>query len=152
MQQECIVMNAFVLHALEWMAGIIGSLIVVFFTQLINVRFFTPKRELAEIVRRLSYTIGFYSNRIANPGPENAAYEAGHDLRSVAMELKAFIDMYPKCKYKKLTADDLNVIATKIVFLSNSIHLKKATDVNKEQLDMLRKELREGKLQTVDDN
>ena len=144
-------MNDFFIDVFKWMAGIIGSLIVVYITQLISASCFVPKKELSDIMRRLSFLLGYYANLIANPEPRDANKEAGLDLRSAAMDLKAFIDIHPKCKYKALTATDLDNIATRIVVLSNSINHKNALEKNVEQLQDLRKTIRGGNKNNKED-
>ena len=135
-------MNEFLIDTLKWMAGIIGSLIVVYITQLISAYCFAPKKELSDIIKRISYYLAYYANIISNPEPRDANEEASRNLRSAAMELKAYIDVHPKCKYKTFSAKDLDNMATRVVFLSNSISHKKALEVNAEQLLDLRKTIR----------
>ena len=134
-------MTELLIKAAEWMAGVIGAVIVVYMTQIINERIFMPRKELSDIMRKVSYTVRYYSNVITNPGPENIESEAKHDLRDAGMDIKAFLNDYPKCKYRGMKAEELEIIATKLVFLSNSICLKKALDANAKQLDDIRKML-----------
>lgn len=145
-------METFLISAAEWFAGIIGSVIVVYITQLIKDYYFNPKKELSLIIRDLLYTARLYANRINNPGPENVDSDVGLKLKEVAMVLKAYIDEHPRCRYRNLTTDHLESIATRMVFLSNTVTHKKALQVNANQLDFVIKSLKDGKMYQEDES
>jgi len=116
-------MYGIIINILEWLAGIIASLIVVFGTQLINDRYFSPKQELRNLLRKVVYTLDYYALIIDNPGAvdKETEKEAMYEVRKVAMELMTFTANYPKMKYKHLSAKDLESLGPDLVGISNSI-------------------------------
>ena len=141
-------MNTFLNNTLEWMAGILGSLVVVYMTQIIKIHVFVPKKELSEIIRKLYFVTEYYANIITNPGTVNElkSNEANSELRRAAIDLSAYLTEQPRCKYKQLSYEDLEDISRRALFLSNSVYHKNAEEENSRQLEMIRSALKEGSM------
>ena len=93
-------MNSFILSVFQWSAGIIASLLVVFFSQLINEQYFEPQRKMKELISQVDFTLNYYANIIVNPGEADRNYEveASIELRKVAMKFMAYLAANPNIK------------------------------------------------------
>ena len=129
------------IKVIEWMAGILGSLIVVYCTQLINDRFFVPQNTLKALLQEVDATISYYANVIANPGVVNKELEieASNKLREMAMKFMAFIAAHPTIKDRKITHKDLDFIGPELIRLSNTVGDQLMGERNADKLDSIRK-------------
>ena len=111
------------IKVIEWIAGILGSLIVVYCTQLINDRLFVPKNTLKALLQEIDATISYYANVISNPGVVNKELEmeASNKLREMAMKYMAFIATNPKIKERKITHEELDSIGPELIRFSNTV-------------------------------
>lgn len=125
---------------LEWCAGILASLIVVFCTQIINNHFFVPKRKMKEQICKVDATLNYYANIITNPGGTDKEHEleASKELRRTAMEFMSFIAFNPKIKYGEITHNELDSIGPELIRLSNSVGRKDYAEKNHIALSELR--------------
>lgn len=129
------------IKVIEWMAGILGSLIVVYCTQLINDRFFVPKNTLKALLQEVDATISYYANVIVNPGVANKELEmeASNKIRETAMKFMAFLAAHPKIKERKITHVELDSIGPELIRFSNTVGDPQMGDRNAEKLDLIRK-------------
>lgn len=125
----------------EWIAGILGSLIVVYCTQLINDRYFAPKNTLKSLLQEVDATISYYANVITNPGVVNKELEmeASKKLREIAMKFMAFIAANPKIKERKITHKELDSIGPELIRFSNTVGDSLMGEMNVNKLDSIRK-------------
>lgn len=139
------------LKVIEWMAGILGSLIVVYFTQLINDRYFAPKNTLKALLQEVDATLSYYANVIGNPGVVNKELEmeASNKLREIAMRFMAFIAANPKIKERKITHQELDSIGPELIRFSNTVGDPLMGERNADQLDMIRKLLYKNNLGAI---
>lgn len=139
------------IKVVEWIAGILGSLIVVYFTQLINDRYFVPKNNLKALLQEVDATINYYANVIVNPGVVNKELEmeASNKLREMAMKFLAFIAANPKIKERKITHEELDTIGEELIRFSNTIGDPLMCERNMDNLDKIRKILYKNNLRAV---
>jgi len=125
---------------LEWCTGILASLIVVFLTQLINEKYFVPRRKIKELISEVNYILNYYANIIANPGEVETELEveASNELRKASMKLMAFIAIYPRIKYGKITHMELGDIGSCLIGLSNSVGNINHAEINLKKITELR--------------
>ena len=129
------------IKVIEWIAGILGSLIVVYCTQLINDRLFVPKNTLKALLQEIDATISYYANVISNPGVVNKELEmeASNKLREMAMKYMAFIATNPKIKERKITHEELDSIGPELIRFSNTVSDPLMGEKNADKLDLIRK-------------
>ena len=129
------------IKVIEWIAGILGSLIVVYCTQLINDRLFVPKNTLKALLQEIDATISYYANVISNPGVVNKELEmeASNKLREMAMKYMAFIATNPKIKERKITHEELDSIGPELIRFSNTVGDSLMGEKNVDKLDLIRK-------------
>lgn len=128
------------IKVIEWMAGILGSLIVVYLTQQINDRYFAPKNMLKALLQEVDATLNYYANVIASPGVnKELEIEASNKLRELAMRFIAFIAANPKIKERKITHEELDLIGPELIRFSNTVGDPLMGEHNVDKLEMLRK-------------
>ena len=139
-------MQAFILNAFEWCAGILGSVIVVYVSQVINDKYFEPKKEFSLIVRKAIYTLDYYANVISNPGDvkKELGVEASSGLRKVAMEFLNFSLYYPEYHCSDINNDKIKQIGRTLTGLSNGLGIRDHADINAKERQAL-KEMLAGK-------
>ena len=113
----------FVIKVVEWLFGILASVIVVFITQKINDSYFKPRNDLKVLLRDISSTIDYYRNIISSPGSvkREREDEASDAIRKAAMELKSFCSQNPKIKYKELDSKGMTILWQDLLGISNAI-------------------------------
>ena len=129
------------IKVVEWLIGILGSLIVVYCTQLINDRVFVPKNKLKALLQKVDATISYYANVISSPGVVNKELEleASKKLRKIAMRFMAFIAANPKIRERKITHEELDSIGPELIRLSNTVGDPLMGEKNVEKLELIRK-------------
>ncbi len=134
-------MCSFIMNVLEWCAGILASIIVVYISQLINEHCFEPQRKLKELLSQVDFTLNYYANILANPGEANHEneIEASNELRKTAMTFMAYIATNPRIKYKKISHKELDSIGPVLIQLSNSVGKTSDAEKNYQVIDELRK-------------
>ena len=136
-------MCGFFIKVIEWAAGILASLIVVFMSQLINEHYFGPRRELKTLIRKVLFTIDLYADVMVNPGVSSyeEKAEASAEIRRIAMEYRAFLASYPKIQLSKMDHKTLDSIGPRLIRLSNMVGLRNHEMDSHNEMEIIRKQL-----------
>ena len=114
-------MESFVVDVLKWLSSIMASLIVVFFTQVINEKYFVPKRKMRKLIEKVDFILDYYANILSNPGVSKQENEASEEIRKIAMKCIAFSINHPKTRYKRINTLKLCSIGNELTAMSNSV-------------------------------